>query len=45
MIIEMIRKEGFFHCLREGSLFVVDRLIVKILDTFGLWPEEVKNYE
>lgn len=39
-LIKVIRTEGFFHTLREGSLLVASRILEKVFDIFGLWPEE-----
>ncbi len=39
-IIRVVKAEGFFHTLREGSLLVASRVLEKIFDVFNLWPEE-----
>ena len=34
-IVRIIREEGFFHFLREGSLLVASRILEKVFDLFN----------
>jgi len=39
--IKVIRKEGFWHTIREGTLLVLSRVFEWVIDTFELGP----NYD